>query len=288
MPQSAAIDSVLDQSRMMFEEVIVGSVIATWSGQCRDQLVQEELVAHLHEIAAFTQAYAAPELPVERIDGWIEGKILVDPTLLPEGDRSIGNDGLGRFPRLRLYGLAFRPLLYLNLYRGHDNFGFMFIRAPDRPELDGRLVHVVRGDILARYDHEAVRSADAWLAEPSIHLRYQFEAWTDRLMNWIRSFFIEDLQYWRYEEDKRHDGSVFAPQDVDRRAARWLGVKLAYLDEATNYIEVDQAVRKATRRAKDLPWNWLAEQRLGNRLEAHIYPWRSGAACRRKAGPPSS
>lgn len=89
MPQSAAIDSVLDQSRMMFEGVIVGSVIATWSGQCRNQLVQEELVAHLHEIA-FTQAYAAPELPVERIDGWIEGKILVDPTLLPEGDRSIG------------------------------------------------------------------------------------------------------------------------------------------------------------------------------------------------------
>jgi hypothetical protein len=45
-----------------------------------------------------------------------------------------------------------------------------------------------------------LRGANAYLASPSIHLRYYLEDWTDCLFSWIRFFFIGDLWWHRWEE----------------------------------------------------------------------------------------
>jgi hypothetical protein len=236
----------------------VGSVVATWGGRCLDQTVQADLVGHLREIAAFTQACRDPALPIEFIDETIEGTIILDPRLLAEGDALIGEDGLGRLSRIRLYGVVFQPLLRFDFYRGDNTFQFVFVRAPELPALDGILVKVARGEALALYDSEVVQNATAYLRIPQIHLRYQFEAWADMLTNWVRRFFLKEFGYWRYEDNSGYDGIAFAPKDLKGRADLWRAVKLAYLDEATSYLEIEEAPRRAARRANDLPWAWLA------------------------------
>ncbi len=120
------------------------SVVASWGGRCRDRVLQEALVAHLHEIAAFTQALVAPEAPVDIVDATICGTILVDPGLLPNDHPRDANSGFGQAAQIRLYGLSFRPLLEYDLYRWENKFSFLFVRAPDQPELDGMLAQLVR------------------------------------------------------------------------------------------------------------------------------------------------
>jgi hypothetical protein len=101
---------------------------------------------------------------------------------------------------IRLKGMAFQLYDPRRLYPGEDVMSFVFIDAPHVPGLHGRLVHPhSREQIVERYEGELIQQADWMLASPSVHLRYYLEDWFDRLMSWIRIFFIPDLLYWRHE-----------------------------------------------------------------------------------------
>jgi hypothetical protein len=246
------------------------SVVATWNGTCRDRQAQGQLVAHLDEIAAFSQACRG--LPVNRIDRTITGNILLAPDLSRSADPKIAADHVGRISRLQLYGIAVRPLFRFDRTSSEGSFDFTFVRASDHPSLDGVLVQLVEDGGLQDEDQRSLRGAAVRLRTPRIYLRYQFESWADKLMNWIRTYFVEDLRYWRWNPDRGHDGAAFAPHDLAKREEARRRLKEAYMDEATSdeFLADLAGMRKAARKAHDLPWDWLAEQATSCSQTAHL------------------
>ena len=77
---------------------------------------------------------------------------------------------------------------------------FVFLDCPNLPALDGRVAQVDDHDECSLYYSEVLKSADWALSYPGIHLRYFLEDWTDRLLSWIKHFFVPDLQYWHWED----------------------------------------------------------------------------------------
>lgn len=42
--------------------------------------------------------------------------------------------------------------------------------------------------------------ADHVLLTPTVHLRYMWEHWLDKLMAWVKAYYVGDLWYWRYAD----------------------------------------------------------------------------------------
>jgi hypothetical protein len=261
------------------------SVVACWEGRCEDLALQTELVARVAELAAFARAVTAPDRPIERFDGVIEGPILLEPGLLPAGHPAVGEDGFGRLPRLALHGVSVEPRFAYKRYPGHCTVDVVFVRDPSLPALDGRMVSLKRGEPLALYDSQTVRAASAYIASPSIHLRYQYESWLDVLMRWIKAHFVETLWYWRHEDVLSPASTGFAPEDVKTRDERWSEVRRAFAEE-TGRFDLPQ-VAAAARAAKGLPWVWIADRALAvghvSRAASAVAPRETWPALRRAA-----
>ena len=102
--------------------------------------------------------------------------------------------------KVDLYGIEFRLFDARRLYPSDDRISFVFLRAPYCPELDGRLVYVEDYKKCKYYKCDLIKKADWFLTSPGIHLRYYCEKWMDKLLGWVKYFYIPDLDYWRYEQ----------------------------------------------------------------------------------------
>lgn len=233
------------------------SVVVTWSGRCRDASVRADLCARLEELAQKLQSvFDEDSVAIRRFDEALHGTILLDAGLFEDGEAPASldrvDDDLFRAKRLAVSGVEFSVP---SLYPGDDRFSFVFGIDAD-PAVDGlllhfrepmrpRLIHSVPFNAVETpsgtqitFMHDEVeraeahaRKSDHYLTAPRIHLRYNFEPWTDRLLGWVKRFYIPDLYYWHYEPlrgyDKlqRFDPAKRADRDVYFRALaspRWI------------------------------------------------------------------
>jgi hypothetical protein len=216
----------------------MSSVIVAWKGSCRDPKIRNRLLAHLHRLAMQSDdylrsehherpgflnlvseqrgAHLRPRANIEMIDRPIPGPILISsyispsPEALVEGAREAGLTVIDRqdsahpplivFDEGRLAGLDFKLFNPRGLYPGEDRMSFVFLECPKLPFLDGRLVEIAGIEDCPRGKGETLPSASAYLASPSIHLRYFLEDWTDCLFSWVKFFFIGDFWWHRSEE----------------------------------------------------------------------------------------
>lgn len=214
------------------------SVIVAWKGSCRDPKIRNRLLGHLHRLAMQSDGYlrsGQPERPgvlnlvseqrgvglrpranIETIDRPIPGSILVSsyispsPEALIESAREAGLTVIDRQDRThapliaidegRLAGLNFKLFDLRGIYPGEDRMSFVFLECSKLPFLDGRLVEIASMEDCPTGEGETLPSARAYLASPSIHLRYFLEDWTDCLFSWVKFFFIGDFWWHRSEE----------------------------------------------------------------------------------------
>lgn len=243
------------------------SVIVGWSGTCTDRDVQEELIAYLSILAAECRtrrerpepkrpaflekiveinSAGVEELPHVIIhDGQIDGNILIDSDLArapnlgrdeatvigmpqsPSGEAA-DDPGFFKIATARLRGIDFRLFDPRGIYPLDNRMSFVFLGCPDVPALDGRLARIVDRRRVTCYQHEAIRAADWFATNPSIHLRYYLEEWSDQLFAWIKCFFIPDLTFWRYETLPGYDQASALLGEVTRRDGRELAKQKAF------------------------------------------------------------
>jgi hypothetical protein len=228
------------------------SVIIAWKGSCRDPLIRTRLLGYLHRLAVRSDEYLrlnqprrpfvlkaiseqhgeglAPRANVEVIDRQVSGRMLLsnwislDPDGLAANARKAGlqvsgDQTEGHFlisiEKGFLRGLDFKLFDPRGLYPGADRMSFVFLECPEHPFLDGRLVQVARAEEIenANSDADAV-----YLTNPTIHLRYYLEDWTDCLFSWIKFFFLDDLWWHRWEDMQGYDDyhSVFEQVELER------------------------------------------------------------------------
>jgi hypothetical protein len=223
------------------------SVYAVWSGQCRDVAARRELLGHVEEIAALSHSYFAGSPTIVRWQGPIAGRILISAEHFqghePAGTRlERVSEDLYALDHATLEGIEFRLYDPRYLYVGEDRVSFVFTADAD-PALDGRLVYVEDRAECARYRDPEIQAADWLLGVPSIHLRYYLEQWTDRLMGWVKRFYVPGLRYWRYEEHWT-DPETLAAAFAGRTAAAVLPELLdTFRAEAWSWDDIGREAR---------------------------------------------
>ncbi|MEM2941643.1 MAG: hypothetical protein QW304_08875 [Thermoproteota archaeon] len=198
----------------------MASVKVMWKGKCRSQKKQKELCKFIEQLAEASHSFYEKPPKVKHFDCYIEGKILLSPSLLRfspnrplsgaemvEAKEEIWNWKTGkldtqvvRFPLLRkvyLYGIEFH--LY-DPRDGHNGrVSFVFPSHDKIPALNGKVVIAEDHDECQWYKSETIKQADWFLTQPSIILRYYLEQWFDYFLGWVKYFFIPNLYFWRYE-----------------------------------------------------------------------------------------
>lgn len=210
------------------------SVDVYWSGQCPNPDIQEKLCRNLKSLAELSHSYFKEKEPIKYFDCEIEGNILIEGSLVDrnlnkklkcEGIRKIVHRytekrdrevdklldvifGTTTKPKkiketfysvnkARLYGIEF--LLYDPRGRDYgDRVSFVFLRLDSCAELNGRLVYVEDHDECKCYRSKKIKESDWYLTDPYVHLRYFCEEWMDRLISWVKYFYVPNLHYWRY------------------------------------------------------------------------------------------
>jgi len=208
----------------------MGSVKANWSGQCPDPYVQESLCHSLKSLAELSHSYFKDHVQIKYFDRVIEGNILIDSSLVDKDlkcknvrrithtytkrvdkrvekllDTIFGTSTNTKpekitsvfytIKKARLYGIEF--LLFDPRGRDvDDRISFVFLRTDDCDELNGKLVLVEDREECQQYYNKRIQRSDWYLTSPRLHLRYFCEKWTDRLMNWVKYFYVPDLSYW--------------------------------------------------------------------------------------------
>ena len=210
------------------------SVIVSWTGQCRDDLLRRELCDKVAEIAKISDSFPS-EIGTKRFDQQIGGKILLAGTALELEDlnraldaekspetsaglspvssaEDLALDESGRLVHtLRLSGPDHSSIFSLTdaalwgiefrlptIYRDEDRVSFVFLLCPN-PALNGVIVQAEGKQQCKQFESGIIRDADWFLHNSSIHLRYRFEEWMDFLLGWIKHFYIPDLRYCRYD-----------------------------------------------------------------------------------------
>jgi hypothetical protein len=116
--------------------------------------------------------------------------------------------------RINLYGIEFQLFDPREIQEIDDRIGFVFLRIDDCPELDGQIVYVEDRDECQKYYNEMIKESDWYLAVPRIHLRLFCEKWMERLLGWVKYFYVPNLKYWRGEDLAGYDDfSKFIDQD---------------------------------------------------------------------------
>jgi hypothetical protein len=71
-----------------------------------------------------------------------------------------------------------------------------------------------------------------------VHLRYFAEGWMDRLLAFVRHFYMPQLPYWRYEELPGADSfSHIDPSDLEGREQAWAEVKQNLAEETAEWVQ---------------------------------------------------
>ena len=182
----------------------MGSVVATWVGQCRDRSVRDELCSRMTDLGELSHSFFKPTLPlIRQFDQTIEGDILVSKHLFasPPSSPKLTNmsERFFSLQSVSLVGVEFRLYDGRGLYIGDDRMSFVFC-VDDDPQIDGLMVYVEDREACRIYNEERIRQADYLLDVPHIHLRYYLEEWMDQLMGWVKYHYVENLNYWRYED----------------------------------------------------------------------------------------
>jgi hypothetical protein len=231
------------------------SAIVAWKGRCRDPLIRARLLGYLHRLAVRSDEYlrlsqpqrpfvlkvlgeqrgegVSPRANVEVVDRPISGRILVSSWISPDFDalaasarkaglQVSGDQTEGHFliaiEKAFLRGLDFKLFDPRGLYPSADRMSFVFLECPDYPFLDGRLVEMATADASEIGSGKEADAGAVYLANPSIHLRYYLEDWTDCLFSWIKFFFLDDLWWHRGEDMQGYDDyrGVFEQVEAER------------------------------------------------------------------------
>jgi hypothetical protein len=258
------------------------SVIVAWKGSCRDARIRARLLGHLHRLASKSDEYLRSRrlerppflnlvneqrnnglrtrINIETIDRPIPGPVLVSsfistsPEALIDSARQTGLTVINRcdgahapliaVDKGRLTGLDFKLFDPRGIYPGEDRMSFVFLECPEHPFLDGRLVEIAEVSDCPTSESETLPEASAYLATPSIHLRYFLEDWTDCLFSWVKFFFIGDFWWHRWEEMQGYADyrGVFQELQDDRggeeaEAASFDAVLGTFSQHAEHWIE---------------------------------------------------
>jgi hypothetical protein len=102
-------------------------------------------------------------------------------------------------PAIELHGLEFRLYDPQQRFPGADRLGLVFVRCPEIPGLDGRIVQVQNRERCQRDRDEFVRVADWYLKGPSLYLGdgNRLEDWVDEFFAWVTAFYLPELAYHR-------------------------------------------------------------------------------------------
>jgi hypothetical protein len=183
-----------------------------WSGTCGSPTVQNRLLAALERLA-----HGLPG--TTRHDKTIVGRIAVDPDLLgADWDEVIatttragvpivcdGKHGTRQYPVVRevhIRGIEFSPLEPI----WNERIIFIFARCAELPGLNGRLIEVWDADDVLAFKPRRLYSGlddgtgNIWrLKAPFCDTSYCLADFVDRLLAWVRCFFVQDLEYTRYD-----------------------------------------------------------------------------------------
>jgi hypothetical protein len=261
------------------------SVIVSWSGQCSELFVRENLCWKLEELAELSHSYFEVPPSIRRFDHVIKGNILLSGSLfsappsssnlvrvyesLPQEVDPLGfelrvagplgqklrkiHEDLFSLPQVDLYGIEFRLFDGRHLYEEDDRISFIFLRMEEYPELDGAIVYVEDRNQCQYYENEMIRQADWFLGQPHIHLRYYCESWMDMLLGWIKHFYIPNLNYWRYKELPGYEiFSNIDPYDSELRDEFFEVLKEGFHEEVRNWSGIAAETSEFWRRIREL------------------------------------
>ena len=228
----------------------MGSVYVRWTGRCLDGEARAQLLDKLIDFARMSESYFDEFSGFQRFDRTLEGRILLSPDLLegtslqlPAEAHALGGLELrasgplgppkpasspSQFltaGQVHLEGLELRLYDGRRLYPGADRVSFVFASFDEYPALDGSLVYVEEEEQCRLYSNDEIRTAQAFLDSPNIHLRYYYEEWMDNFLGWVKHFFIPDLDYWRYERNSGYQRFQDLPRDHATRDALWEWLK---------------------------------------------------------------
>jgi hypothetical protein len=180
------------------------SVIAYWSGQCREITERDELCLRMVDLAQLSNSFFKTEPPtVKKYNQKIEGDILLSTHLFPSAPSTAKltrvDETYFSLRDVSLFGVEFQLYDGRGLYPGDDRMSFVFC-VDDDPQINGLIVYVEDKEECHKYEDKRVQEAEYLLAVPHIHLRYYLEEWMDSLMGWVKYHYIDGLTYWRYED----------------------------------------------------------------------------------------
>jgi len=169
-----------------------------------DQFIYGKIMVSsaLQPLENLPEAFRDRSVPINKADDWdtLPGTTLAGTTLGAFRSEKDEQYYLTTLPQIHLHGIVFRLYDPRGLYPGEDELSFVFVDAPDIPELDGQIVQAFNHEECQAFESDWVRAADWKLTSPSIHLRYYLEDWYDLLMTWITG---EKLLDWHFCENER-------------------------------------------------------------------------------------
>ena len=245
----------------------MGSVYVRWTGRCLDEGVRGQLRDKLREFAQLSYPYFDEFPGFENFYGPLQGRILISPSLLEGTNLQLPSEAhvpgglelraagpLGppkpmppnKFltaGHVFLDGVEFRLYDGRRLYPGADRVSFVFASFEEYPALDGSLVYVETEEQCRQYRSDEIRTAQAFLDSPNIHLRYYYEEWMDNFLGWVKHFFIPDLAYWRYEPNSGYERFQNLPRDDKARDEFWEVLKDSFRAEVEGKAAEAQTVR---------------------------------------------
>ncbi len=175
------------------------SVVACWTGSCPTPPVAAGLLRRVRRLGDVACRHGGGVTPEVFDNVVLAGRTAVRvPRRAAEAAETVWVD------RVVLNGVRIWLADPRELYA--TDLSFVFATLQGHSELSGlgrqaRLVEVVPAERLAwSARHGELRGADHVLAQPTLHLRYLYEGWFDKLMAWVRLFYVGDLSYWRYSE----------------------------------------------------------------------------------------
>jgi hypothetical protein len=203
----------------------MGSVLIDYRGRLPFVERQDQLLTYVERLAQIRTRLDPAPFPITRHAGELRGRIFIDqrlfeqalthaggPTVLTREARAwLRNaevvatvDKPVRYVvvnRVDIHGIEFRLYDWEEFWPEQDGrLSICFLRIPALPHIDGTLVKV-----LGPNDNRDMPADTFMIRQPTLSLRYDFEAWFDSLFSWIRLFFVRDLHYWHYEPMRRNE-----------------------------------------------------------------------------------
>jgi len=197
------------------------SVIVEWAGRCKDASARSELVARIAELGELSHGLIDPPPPLQRFSGVVSGRISITdrafktaPALLDRLDSP--SEGHHAVESVRLDGVIFQLPDERGLHPTDVSFVFLGIDGDE--EVQGVLVHPRDVSEMGYFGTKFHRGDDWVIDSCYLHLRYLFEGWMDRLLGWVKHYYVPDLWYWRHVDFPQYER--FAGKDPENAAER--------------------------------------------------------------------